>query len=228
MLRKLTLMLSLAALASLSSAPSHAQDTRYISDKQYIPLRSGAGGNYRIVHRGLPSGTELTVKSYSDDGDWAEISTAGGTTGWLRAQYLMKEIPAENRLQSIEQKNQDLLQKNTELQEELSQLQSERSELSSQVMDSDSTLAKVSEELAQLKQISGKSVQLDSENRRLVEVSETLRSEVDTLVAENQRLQDKLQSSAFIDGALAVLLGVIITLVVPRLWPKRRSSSSWA
>ena len=30
------------------------------------------------------------------------------------------------------------------------------------------------------------------------------------------------------NGAMAVLLGVIITLVVPRLWPKRRRSSSWA
>ena len=69
---------------------------------------------------------------------------------------------------------------------------------------------------------------LDEENRQLNETVETLRSELDVLKADNQRLQDKLQSSAFLDGALAVLLGVIITLVVPRLWPRRRSSSSWA
>ena len=48
------------------------------------------------------------------------------------------------------------------------------------------------------------------------------------LESENQRLEDKLDSGAFLDGALAVFLGVIITLVVPRLWPKRRKSSSWA
>jgi SH3 domain protein len=71
-------------------------------------------------------------------------------------------------------------------------------------------------------------VQLDSDNQRLVEESENLRSEVDMLEFENQRLVDKLDSGAFLDGALAVFLGVIITLVVPRLWPKRRKSSSWA
>jgi SH3 domain protein len=48
------------------------------------------------------------------------------------------------------------------------------------------------------------------------------------LEAENQRLHDKVDSEDFLNGALAVLLGVIITLVVPRLWPKRRKSSSWA
>ena len=71
-------------------------------------------------------------------------------------------------------------------------------------------------------------MQLDTDNRRLVEESENLRSQADMLKSENQRLQDKLDSEAFIDGALAVVLGVIITLVVPRLWPKRRKSSSWA
>jgi len=221
-------MLSLALLGALSAGHSVAQDIRYISDKQYIPLRSGAGNEYRILHRGLPSGTRLRVSGYSDNGDWAQVTTGDGDKGWLRAQYIMTEMPAETRLQSIEQKNQQLEQQNTALTEQVNTLQAERGELATQVTDTDSTLSQVSEELAQLKQISGKAVQLDKDNRRLVEESESLRSEVDTLDAENQRLQDKLQSSAFIDGALAVLLGVIITLVVPRLWPKRRSSSSWA
>jgi SH3 domain protein len=89
-------------------------------------------------------------------------------------------------------------------------------------------LGEVNDELSQLKQISGKAVQLDTDNRRLVVSSEQLRSQLDTLEAENQRLQDKVDSEDFLNGALAVLLGVIITLVVPRLWPKRRKSSSWA
>jgi SH3 domain protein len=57
---------------------------------------------------------------------------------------------------------------------------------------------------------------------------EELRSQVEMLKAENLRLVDKIDSEEFLNGALAVLLGVIITLVVPRLWPKRRKSSSWA
>ncbi|WP_241505969.1 TIGR04211 family SH3 domain-containing protein [Parahaliea mediterranea] len=221
-------LISLIALLALGSASALAQDTRYISDTQYIPVRSGAGNDYRIVHRGLPSGTRLTVLETSADGDWARISTGNGTEGWLRAQYLMAEAPAATQLEQVRASGEQLRQRNSELEAELANVQTERSELSTEMSDTGAELAQVTEELAQLKQISGKAVQLDTDNRRLTEEAESLRAEVGTLEAENQRLQDKLQSGQFIDGALAVLLGVIITLVVPRLWPKRRRSSSWA
>lgn len=205
-----------------------AMDIRYVSDKQYIPLRSGAGNEYRIVHRGIPSGTKLEVARVSGDGVWAEITTERGTTGWIRTQYLMKELPAQNKVDEAVARAEQLAEKNAALTAQLEQLQGERGELLGKVTETDTQLGSVSEELAQLKQISGKAVQLDVDNRRLVVETETLRSEVETLVSENQRLQDKLRSEDFMNGAMAVLLGVIITLVVPRLWPKRRRSSSWA
>ncbi len=58
--------------------------------------------------------------------------------------------------------------------------------------------------------------------------AEELRSAADMLEAENQRLQDNLDSEAFLNGAFAVMLWVIVALVVPRIWPTRRKSSSWA
>jgi SH3 domain protein len=214
--------------ALLLAAVAQAQDVRYISDKQYIPVRSGAGNDYRIIHRGIVSGTRLVVARTSADGEWAEITTDGGTTGWVRSQYLMKDMPAQNKLEAAQREAESAVARSTELAAEIETLKAERAELIGQVDTGSTQLTSVSEELAQLKQISGNAVQLDIDNRRLVEEAENLRSEVETLEAENQRLQDKLQSEDFINGALAVLLGVIITLVVPRLWPKRRKSSSWA
>jgi SH3 domain protein len=212
----------------LLSAAGHAQDVRYVSDKQYIPLRSGAGSDYRIIHRGIPSGTRLTVARTSSDGEWAEITTQRGTTGWIRTQYLMKDMPAQNKLEAAQQQAAQATEKSAALSTELETIKAEREELVTQIDTSGSQLGNVTEELTQLKQISANAVQLDIDNRRLVEESENLRSEVEMLKAEKQRLQDKLQSEDFINGALAVLLGVIITLVVPRVWPKRRKSSSWA
>ena len=73
--------LPLLLLTLLFSATSAAHDIRYISDKQYVPLRSGASNEHRIVHRGLPSGTKLVVSSTSSDGLWSEITTQGGQKG---------------------------------------------------------------------------------------------------------------------------------------------------
>jgi len=221
-----TLFLVLFSL--LLAAAAQAQNVRYVSDKQFIPLRSGAGSDYRIIHRGIPSGTRLTIARTSGDGEWAEITTEKGTTGWIRTQYLMQDLPAQNRVDAAEKRAAEAVAKSAALSEELAALRAQSTELEGQLNSSGSELGNVTEELAQLKQISGNAIQLDIDNRRLVEESENLRSDVEMLESENQRLQDKLESEDFLNGALAVLLGVIITLVVPRLWPKRRKSSSWA
>jgi len=207
---------------------ARAQEVRYISDKQYIPLRSGAGNEYRITHRGLPSGTRLTVSRYSDDGEWAEVTTDGDTSGWMRAQYLMKEVPAQQQLDALQKKVQQDGGYTAALQEELAGVQAERDQLQAAIAEQGAQLDTTTEQLTQLRQISGNAVQLDEDYRKLVVSAEQLRSQLDMLEAENQRLHDKVDSEDFINGALAVLLGVIITLVVPRLWPKRRKSSSWA
>lgn len=220
--------LPLLLLVLLGIAPVQAQDVRYISDKQYIPLRSGAGNEYRITHRGLPSGTRLTVSSESADGVWAQVTTDSGLSGWMRSQYLMKGAPAQIRLDAALAKAGQAGEQSASLKDELEVVQAERDALLEQLGNTEADLVTINEEFAQLKQISGNAVKLDEDNRRLVVQQEELRSEVEMLQAENQRLVDKVESEDFLNGALAVLLGVIITLVVPRLWPKRRKSSSWA
>lgn len=223
---QLTLIISLLAL--LLSATVQAQDVRYISDTQYVPVRSGAGSEFRIVHRGIPSGTRLTVGQVSEDGEWSEITTENGTSGWVRSQHLMAELPARNQVDAALARAERLAAENAELAGELAALKATREELQGDVDSADSSVQALTEELAQLKQISGRSLQLDADNRRLVEEAENLRAEAAMLEAENQRLQENLRSSAFLDGALAVLLGVVIALVAPRLWPKRRRNDGWA
>ena len=221
-------ILSLLAIFALSASAAYAQDVRYVSDVQYIPLRSGPGGEYRITHRGIPSGTRLVIGRSSDDGLFAEITTEKGTTGWIRTQYLMDNIPAQVKLDKAEQRVATLESTNANLASETSSLKTERVDVLNQIQSTDGQLDKVTRELAGLKKISGNAVQLDTDNRRLIVESETMKSDLEMVRAENQRLTDRLASDAFINGALAVLLGVIITLAVPRLWPKRRRNSDWA
>ncbi|MFT4517966.1 MAG: SH3 domain protein [Halioglobus sp.] len=218
----------LLSLTFLCSGVTLAQDIRYISDKQFVPLRSGAGNEYRIVHKGIPSGTRMTVGRASADGVWSEITTERGTSGWIRTQYLMQAVPAQRQLTAAQEQSEKAKEKSTALAAQVKNLKAERAELKGQITSGGSELDAVSSELTHLKHVSGKAVQLDVDNRRLVENTENLRSEVEMLESENQRLLDKLESEDFLNGALAVLLGVIIALVAPRLIPKRRKNSSWA
>lgn len=221
-------LLAITVIFLLTTTTALAQSVRYVSDTQYIPLRSGPGNEFRITHRGIPSGTRLTVARTSEDGVFAEITTDRGTSGWIRTQYLMTEIPAQAKLDTAIKKAADLETTYAALTEEASILKAERVDVLDQFQSTDGQLQSVTHELTELKKISSKAVQLDSDNRRLSVETETLKSDLELLRTENQRLADKLQSEDFINGALAVLLGVIITLVAPRLWPKRRQNSSWA
>ncbi len=214
-------------LALFIALPAQAQGTRYVSDEVFIVLHTGPGNEYRWLAK-LTPGARMELKKTSDDGEWAEVTTDSGTDGWVKTEFLTPNPPAQVRLASAEQRASRLTDQNKELSTQLAALQGEKTELSSQLDQNSGNLDEVTQELARLKQISGNAVQLDANNRKLVEQTENLRSQVEMLEAENQRLTDKLQSGDFINGALAVLMGVVITLVVPRLWPKRRRMSEWA
>ena len=92
--RKIAFTWLLLAMNLVGLPAANAQDTQYISDMVLVPVRSGAGLQFRIVNRGLPSGTALLVYAQSDDGEWTEVETRGGTRGWIPTQYLQKEPPA--------------------------------------------------------------------------------------------------------------------------------------
>ena len=93
----LTLLSSLAAAMPAASALAQeasdvppAGETRYVTDLIFTPIRTGPGGDYRIINKGLPSGTEVMYYGTTEDGIWAEVETRGGTRGYLRAQYLQQ------------------------------------------------------------------------------------------------------------------------------------------
>ena len=66
--------MAVVILLSLTVGGVFAQETQYISDMVLVPVRSGAGSQFRIVNRGLPSGTALLVYAQSDDGEWTDES----------------------------------------------------------------------------------------------------------------------------------------------------------
>jgi SH3 domain protein len=205
-----------------------AQDMRYVSGDKNVPLRGGAGDDYQLVHRGIPPGTRLVVARTSEDGQWADITTETGETGWIPTEKLLVEIPADPGTSATNIPEVSIEDAELELIVEDSEMAADPAELMNQLAARDAEFNAVAQELHRLKQVSGKAEQLDIDNRRLVEKTENLRSEVEMLQAENHRLLEKVESEDYMNGALAVLLGVIIALVAPRLVPTRRKSSSWA
>ena len=220
---------ALVTAVLIATAPqSVAQETQYISDMVLVPVRSGAGTDYRIVNRGLPSGTALLVYDLSDDGEWTEIETRGGTRGWIPTQYLQKEPPAGLLINDLRLELEQVRGERDRLVSQLNQSSTEVTEADETIVELNTTLESTKAELTEVKRVSAAALDLDLMNQQLVAELESERSEADLLRLENVRLRERIANNQILDGALAVLLGVILAVVAPRLWPKKKRQDGWS
>jgi len=220
---------ALVTAVLIATAPqSVAQETQYISDMVLVPVRSGPGTDYRIVNRGLPSGTALLVYDLSDDGEWTEIETRGGTRGWIPTQYLQKEPPAGLLINDLRLELEQVRGERDRLVSQLNQSSTEVTEADETIVELNTTLESTQAELTEVKRVSAAALDLDLMNQQLVAELESERSEADLLRLENVRLRERIANNQILDGALAVLLGVILAVVAPRLWPKKKRQDGWS
>ena len=205
-----------------------AQETQYVSDKVLVPVRSGAGADYRIVNRGLPSGTALLVFAESDDGEWAEIETCGGTRGWIPSQYLQQEPPAALLINDLRVELEQARAERDRVVSQLNQSSTEVDEADETIIGLTTTIERTQAELTEIKRVSAAALDLDLMNQQLVAELESGRSSADLLRLENVRLRERIANNQMMDGALAVLLGVILAVVAPRLWPRKKRPDGWS
>ena len=216
------------AFALLTSLSINAQETRYISDTLLVAVRAAPENEAAIIHRGLSSGTAVLSYAMSEDSEWVEIETRNGLRGWLRAQYLQTEPPASLLIGDMRIELEKMRAERDRLAAQLNESSSEANLADDAIDQLTAELESVSSELVEVKRVSSAAIELDLMNQQLVAELESERSGADLLRLENVRLRDRIANNQILDGALAVLLGVILAVVTPRLWPSRKQNDGWS
>jgi len=218
-------MLIALALAFSSTATLSLAETRYIDDTLYAPLRSGEGLQFRVIHKGVKSGTQVELIETNANSGYSKIRTPDGVEGWLPTRFLVNQPIAAEKLVKLTKEYETLKAKFAEL----SQSSGAISQTSSQIKAENKTLQannnKLQEELASIKRVSENAINLDRRNRELRESNEQLKNEVEVLTADNLRLKENNERDKMLLGAGLVLLGVIIALVAPMF--KREKQAGW-
>ncbi len=215
---KLLLFIALILISPLN----HAEDIQYVSDQLVITLRTGQGSTYQII-RTLPSGTKLDVLEMTDTG-YARVRTEDGDEGWIRSQYLSPEPIARLKLQTAEKNLDKLNAENTRLQEETKKLRKQRHELKSTNKDLLTRVKTAESELSRLGKVAAKPILLDRENRKLQQQNISLEKKLQMIAQENQVLRDRSQREWFIAGAIVLLGGIFLGLLLPKIrWKKKNS-----
>jgi SH3 domain protein len=227
LLSGLAVLTSASALAQVESNTYAGGETRYVTDLIFTPIRTGPGGDYRIINKGLPSGTELTYYGTTEDGVWAEVETRGGTRGYLRAQYLQTDIPRANQLNVLEAELATSRDRASTLQQNLDEAMEQLASSDSTMSSTATELAETRAELDEIKRISGNALQLDQLTKELTGKLEDASARNDLLALENARLEDREASNQRLEGVLSLIAGIVIALLIPRLTVKRRRNDGW-
>ncbi len=212
----------LLTLPIISSAES-----MYIDDTLLVPLRSGEGLQFRIVHKGVKSGTKVTLMEHNPSSGYSHIRTPEGIAGYLPTRYLVKNEIARDKLIKVSAQLAKVDSANTELTTKLKELQANYNSLTGNHKQLEQQSQSTSAELKKIKTISSNALSLDQRNRELRETNQQLRNEVELLTTDNQRLKDKSETSFMMIGAGLILLGVILALIIPWLKPTKKNES-WA
>jgi len=193
----------------LVMAGNAAAETRYISDRLEITMRSGKGTKYGIT-RMLRSGTPVEVLDIDKASGYSQIRTKSGKEGRAARDQL---TTAEKNLAELELANNKMIAN-------IKTLTQEKKLLEASLSDLDGESRNVSQELAEIKRTASSALALDSENKNLKGRVVSLEREMQTLNQENESLKDRTARDAAV-----ILLGIITGLIIPRI--RFRKKSSW-
>ena len=214
MIRRLALSL---AISVLLGPQAFAQD-RYITDEVRVPLRSSPCDDCTVLHQGLISGTKLKLEESS--GTWARVTLESGLSGWLPAAQLVAQAPARERLLTQQKSLQALREENTALKDKIKDFETASGDVAALLKQREDIEA----ELAAARKASASAGALQEQNEALIKENRMLQSEVDVLIATRDQLMGDQTQKWFLYGGIAVFLGALLAVLLPRLKPRRRFS----
>ncbi|PPC74824.1 TIGR04211 family SH3 domain-containing protein [Pokkaliibacter plantistimulans] len=212
----------LTGLASFSSA-LWAQ-TMYVSDVQFVAIRSAPNGSASVVERAIKSGEAMEILQKGDE--FTKVRTHDGNEGWIQNYFLMDDPASRDRVDQLSSKVASLEQQRQSLQVNLDALQQERNTLKSSLDQAEQQRTSLSNKLSNLDSEVKAVDQWKSEKTVLTQQISTLQSDLSNTKEENQRLRKNENVSWFVTGAGAVLAGVILGVMLS-MFKRRKKQSEW-
>ena len=215
----------LTTLLVLLMAGQVTAQTRYITDINYVPMRTGPGNEYRIIHRGLRTGTALVLLEENAGNGFSRVRN-GEQEGFVPTQYLMDRSPAFRQLPAALEQAQKVEADNQKLEKMLD-------EREGQLRDATLELEKARErwqqqqiEVKRLADISAEPLAIERRNQQLVEENEQLKNQLQVLQVENHQLAKDTSLRWYLFGGGTIVLGILLGLFLPML-KVRKKDSAW-
>lgn len=197
--------------------------TTYVSDKLEVPLRIGPGPRYKIVSM-LQSGQ--TVDVVSEKEGWSNVRSVDGSgdkEGWILSRYLMNREPCKRYVKALETENARLRETVSPMEGDLRELKTGNADLAMALKEKTKELETLKESYESLRKDASDVLEL----RKSFEKTRLDLTRIEAELAKTSKENDLLRSSHrnrwFLAGALVLLLGLLIGMIMGRRDKKRSS-----
>ncbi len=218
-----TRILVLLLISTVTYSSGAIAEDKYVTDILRITLRTGPGNVNKII-RTLHSGAKLEVLEVTETG-YTMVRMEDQTEGWVRTQYLQDEPVARNLIETATANVERLKQELSKLKVKTKSLSSTKSELESERNNLQNAKTDLEKENRHFSKIASRPIELDNDNKKLKKLNVTLEHDLQRLIQENQILKDRDSRTWFIAGAVVLLLGMFVGIIIPKI--KWRKKSSW-
>lgn len=212
----------LAVWALWPAAPALAE-TVYISDELTVPVRTGPSPTHRIL-RIIRAGTPLEVLERDAEAGFTRVSLRDGAEGWVPDQYLVATPIARDRLEAATQEVARLRNSVAQLQAQLGALREQRGEAQESTETLSEEVLELESQLTEIRRLSANAIETENANRELQALNARLRSELDDLLQERDRLVEQAEQRWFMIGGALVLIGLLLGVLL-KSRPRR---SAWS
>lgn len=209
---------------TLQTAPTLTlAQTFFVTDDLKIPLRSGASRQHRIKTF-LNSGTAVISTNNPDESsEWVEVRYKD-RRGWLQREHLKTTPTAQMQLAAAQERIKTLEAGDSTQKNALAEAQAQIAALEESLQRAQSNLTDTRAELADLQSLTADTIAVNARNTELTEKLSLLEVREQQLTMENHDLRNDQRRKGMLHGALAVIAGALLAVIIPRLTQKKQRS----
>ena len=221
MKKLIRVFLLLGCVILFGMSPSHAQRA-YVTDTFEITLRTGPSTENKIIAM-LSSGQAVEV--VEPVGDWSLVRLPDGSReGWVVTRFLISRLPWSLQATSFKEENAAFRAKLASLETALAETQRQREGLAQKLQVTSKLLHDTRGDYETLKQGAESFLKLQKVHEMNQAALAAARADLETLRKEHEQLQSSQMNRWFATGALVLLCGLLLGVMVGRQQKTRRSS----
>jgi SH3 domain protein len=215
----------MALLIGFSLFPGRGWATEaYIIDNLKVTFRSGPSLENKVIQM-LSSGQKVEV--LDSEGDWSHvrITDAGGnpTEGWVMVRYLTDRVPWKDQAEALDKNLKEMREKLAALNKEYQATLTQNKDLAGRLQKTEASLDDLKTKYENLKQGASGYLELKAKYTNSQSTVEKSLEKVDYLSRQNEKLRSSERNKWFGTGAIVLLSGLLIGVIVGRRQRRRKS-----